>query len=514
MEVRKGKCIWCERTYAVKDSTASNRERYCSEGCEAERRLACKECRAWCREIGEVADKLRDEYELGEDETCFGYNNFVNLDRQNLTYYPKSKRAYLAFKKRYQKWKTNHCWKESFWAWDEDSDESSGSSFFGGGGGDGGSSASGCFMAALKLIGIAVAVWIGWLVLKGCWNGMFHGGKDEVITEAAIMEKWEEHLEKRREAFDDGKPEKEVEAKGLRNYTWDEWQEKFRKEHETAKEPSAVKSSGEDVSIAQTEKEIGKQAQSTAKEIGDKAKGMWQSITSAKEEKNTEAEAKANVEAEAKAKAEAEAKAKAEAEARAKAEAEARAKMEAEVRAKVEAEVRAKAEKEAEARAKLEAEVRAKVEAEAKAKAVAEARTKAEAEAKEKEDIVEDATDDVVGGQQDGTVRKKPSKDSKGIVTTVQGKGKTKDAALRYAIRQAVFRTVGTWVGSKTRIDENREALKAQMTTLTEDDVSKFEVLETQQQDGMIVLKVKVYVSKKKIAPKFAAIFPDVFGND
>ena len=74
----------------------------------------------------------------------------------------------------------------------------------------------------LKLIGIVVAVWIGWLVLKGCWNGMFHGGKDEVITEAAIMEKWEEHLEKRREAFDDGKPEKEIEAKGLRNYTWDE----------------------------------------------------------------------------------------------------------------------------------------------------------------------------------------------------------------------------------------------------------------------------------------------------
>lgn len=505
MEVRKEKCEWCERLYAVMDSTASKRDKYCSEECETEYNRACEECDKWVNEISDAWHKMKEEYEPGEDESNPTFDGCCR-------YYPDNRRMYLAFKKRYQKWKTNHCWKESFWAWDEDSDESSGGSFFGGGGGDGGSSASGCFMAALKLIGIAVAVWIGWSVLKGCWNGMFHGGKDEVITEAAIMEKWEEHLEKRREAFDDGKPEKEIEANGLRNYTWDEWQEKFRKEHEAAKEPSAVKSSGEDVSIAQTAKEIGEQARSTAKEIGDKAKGMWQSVVSSKEEKSAETEAKAKAEAEARAKAEAEAKAKAEfeahakAEARAKAEAEARSKMEAEVRAKVETEVRAKAEKEAEARAKLEAEVRAKVEAEAKAKA--------EAEVKEKEDIVEEATDDVAGGQQDGTVRKKPSKDSKGIVTTVQGKGKTKDAALRYAIRQAVFRTVGLWVDSKTRIDESREALKAQMTTLTEVDVSKFEVLDAQQQDGMIVLKVKVYVSKKKIAPKFAKIFPDVFGNN
>lgn len=216
MEVRKGKCFWCERTYALKDSTASDREMYCSENCEAECKKAAKEYDKLWHEIVDEWHKYEADYEPEEDEDCPW--DWASYGSEFRTIKLHSRRKHLAFKKRYQKWKTNHCWKESFWAWDEDSDESSGGSFFGGGG-DGGSSASGCFMAALKLIGIAVAVWIGWLVLKGCWNGMFHGGKDEVITEAAIMEKWEEHLEKRREAFDDGKPEKEIEAKGLRNYT-------------------------------------------------------------------------------------------------------------------------------------------------------------------------------------------------------------------------------------------------------------------------------------------------------
>lgn len=63
-------------------------------------------------------------------------------------------------------------------------------------------------------------------------------------------------------------------------------------------------------------------------------------------------------------------------------------------------------------------------------------------------------------------------------------------------------------------MEDSRDAVNAQMATVTEDDVRKYEVLETQQQDGGLVLKVKVYVSKKKIAPKFAEIFPDVFGNE
>ena len=100
------------------------------------------------------------------------------------------------------------------------------------------------------------------------------------------------------------------------------------------------------------------------------------------------------------------------------------------------------------------------------------------------------------------------------LITGEKGKGKTKEAALRFAVRLAVFRAVYTWVDSKSRIDGSRDAIKAQMATVTEDDVRKFEVLDTQQEGGEIVLKVKVHVAKKKIAPKFVKIFPDVFGND
>lgn len=462
----------------------------------------------------------------------------------------------------------------------------------------------------LGLLILIALCWGGWRGYK--WLFGERGGS-EVITEAEIMEKWQEHLEKRREAFDDGKLEKEIEAKGLKNYTWDEWQEKFKKEHE-----AQAKQEGSDKTRAQ---EIGEQALSTAKDLGDKAKGLWQSIT-AKEEKDPEAElkrlnarlaelegrsnsdetsdaenigekyrehqrkrsellmsgltdnqldamgyvdytyngfkknyknikyktleeirqstaaptrpvaapakpaesvdiaAKAKAEAAERAKIEAEARAKAEAEARAKAEAEAKAKREAAIREKLEAKERMKTEAEAKARAraKAEADARARAEARAKAeaKAQAEARAKAEAAARAKAeaDKKDKMIEENVGKQQTGTDRPKASKDSKGIAIVVEGKGKTNDAAIRSAIHKAVFRAVSRWVDSKERMEENREEVKSVVTSLAEGDVNKFEVQETQRQDGGFVLKVKVYISKKKIAPKFEKVFPDVFGNN
>ena len=168
------------------------------------------------------------------------------------------------------------------------------------------------------------------------------------------------------------------------------------------------------------------------------------------------------------------------------------------------AEARAKAEMEARERARAEAEARAKARAEAEAKA--KARAKAEAEAKAK-------AEKPISGQQTGT-RRKASKDSKAIGVVVQGKGKTKEAALRSAFRQAVWKTVGTWVDSKTRIEENRAKVIAQVETITDADIRKYEIMDTQQQGDTIVVKVKVSVSKKQIAPKFAKVFPEVFGND
>ena len=284
MEVRKVKCEWCEKTYAVMDSTSSDRSTYCSEECEVEYQKAREECGGWIHELDDAWQKYKSEYVPGEDEK-YPYSGDTPV-----SYCPDNRRQYLAFKTRYQKWKSNHCWKKSFWAWDENS----GGSIFGGGGGGDGGGAGGLVMLVLKGIGILVAIWIGWAVIKGVWNGIFGGGGSEGITEAAIMEKWQEHLEKRRDAFDDGKPEKEIEAKGLRNYTWDEWQEKFRKEHESADKPKAEKKEllggGEDSAVKKA-KEIGDQAMSAAKGLGDKAKELWQNVI-AKEEKDPESELK------------------------------------------------------------------------------------------------------------------------------------------------------------------------------------------------------------------------------
>ena len=119
------------------------------------------------------------------------------------------------------------------------------------------------------------------------------------------------------------------------------------------------------------------------------------------------------------------------------------------------------------------------------------------------------------GGQQNANAASgRATKDSKGIRTTVQGKGKTKEAALKNVFRQAVWKTVNIWVDSKTRIDANRKDVIAIVETVTEADVGKYEVTSTEQKDGVFVVSAKVSVSKQKIAPKFAKLFPDVFGNE
>lgn len=55
-------------------------------------------------------------------------------------------------------------------------------------------------------------------------------GKNENPNDPAVkMEKWHEHLEKRRAAFAEGLPEEGVEARGFKNYTWEEWQAREKK---------------------------------------------------------------------------------------------------------------------------------------------------------------------------------------------------------------------------------------------------------------------------------------------
>lgn len=398
----------------------------------------------------------------------------------------------------------------------------------GGGSSSSGELPSGC----VKIVGMILA----FLVVCGILGMLFC--KNEDANDPAVkMAKWEEHLEKRRAAFAEGLSEEGVEARGLKNFTWEEWQN--RSKAKVAEKPAEKVEDISEKYRAHMNKRMSflnsghTDAEAHALGLDDYTfeafKQNYKNIKykTPEEIQQIEAEAKARAEAEAKANAEAvserraDSLARKEAEAKARAEASARAKAEAENKRLAEKLARKEAEEKARAReqvrAKMAAEARAKAEAESKRRAEmqarknAEAKARAEAEARAK---VKAESGAAAGESQDGQARKKASKDSSGIAISVEGKGKTKDAALRSAIRRAVFRTVSTWVGSRSRMEESRDAVNSQMATVTEDDVRKYEVLETQQQDGGFVLKVKVYVSKKKIAPKFAKIFPDVFVND
>ena len=390
----------------------------------------------------------------------------------------------------------------------------------------GGSSSSGELPSgSVKIVGMILA----FLVVCGILGMLFC--KNEDANDPAVkMAKWEEHLEKRRAAFSEGLSEEGVEARGLKDFTWEEWQN--RSKAKVAEKPAEKVEDISEKYRAHMNKRMSflnaghTDAEAHALGLDDYTfeafKQNYKNIKykTPEEIQQIEAEAKARAEAEAKAKAEAESERRAdslarkEAEAKARAEASARAKAEAENKRLAEKLARKEAEEKArvreQARVKMAAETKAKAEAAAKAQAEAEGKAKAEADAKSNVSV---GSEDSVSGQQDGD-KHKPSKDSNGIRIVVQGKGKTKDAAVRWAIRDAVWKTVGTWVDSKARIQENHDKVVAQVKTITEADVAKFEVVDTQMQDGGYVVKVRVSVSKKKIAPKFAEIFPDVFGND
>ena len=354
----------------------------------------------------------------------------------------------------------------------------------GGGSSSSGELPSGC----VKIVGMILA----FLVVCGILGMLFC--KNEDANDPAVkMAKWEEHLEKRRAAFAEGLSEEGVEARGLKNFTWEEWQN--RSKAKAAEKPAEKVEDISEKYRAHMNKRMSflnaghTDAEAHALGLDDYTfeafKQNYKNIKykTPEEIQQIEAEAKARAEAEAKAKAEAVSERRAdnlarkEAEAKARAEASARAKAEAENKRLAEKLARKEAEEKArvreQARVKMAAETKAKAEAAAKAQAEAEGKAKAEADAKSNVSV---GSEDSVSGQQDGD-KHKPSKDSNGIRIVVQGKGKTKDAAVRWAIRDAVWKTVGTWVDSKARIQENHDKVVAQVKTITEADVAKFEVV-------------------------------------
>lgn len=83
---------------------------------------------------------------------------------------------------------------------------------------------SGCSAVLGKLVtGILL---LGLIVIYA----MIFGPKEENVNDKEqMMELWGEHLEKRCAAFAEGLSEESVEARGLKNYTWDGLQAKWAK---------------------------------------------------------------------------------------------------------------------------------------------------------------------------------------------------------------------------------------------------------------------------------------------
>ena len=342
--------------------------------------------------------------------------------------------------------------------------------FESGGGSDSSSSSSGGGFANSLMGNVIAGVVLVLLLIIVI--GIIFGKNEDANDPAVMMEKWEEHLEKRRAAFAEGLSEEGVEARGLKNYTWDEWQAKLKPQ-----EKPIVKETKETTSLVQLYREymnkrrelLSSKSSQTVDEIGyedltyDEFKARFK-------DKDAEAELK---------------------------------KLNARI---------AELERVGKPNDRQSPVTSAAVPAASGThpKATVNPRAQVARPRASTTPAAPKVVPDVGNGQQNG-IDYKSSKDSKRIAITVQGKGKTKDAAIRSAIRQAVWKTVGTWVDSKSRIQENRDKVVAQVETITEADVPKFEVIDTQEQNGGFVVKVRVSVSKKKIAPKFAKVFPDVF---
>ena len=106
---------------------------------------------------------------------------------------------------------------------------------------------------------------------------------------------------------------------------------------------------------------------------------------------------------------------------------------------------------------------------------------------------------------------KPATKDSKGIITTVNGRGGTREVAELNAYRGALWNVLRTYIGEETR-KNNEKAIKARLRRL--DNFSlKHEILEVRQENGTCVVKMKVWVGKRYLAEIFADIFPSEFAD-
>jgi len=102
------------------------------------------------------------------------------------------------------------------------------------------------------------------------------------------------------------------------------------------------------------------------------------------------------------------------------------------------------------------------------------------------------------------------TKDQSVVVVTVTGKGETKEEAKKAAFRAAVERAVGVWVDAES-IMKNSELLKDRVNSISNADIKRCETLEESKSSGLYICKIKAWVEKKAIAPKFQSVFPAAF---
>lgn len=332
------------------------------------------------------------------------------------------------------------------------------------------SSEGGPIQAILGLLILVAMVWGGWIGIKSLWN-WWSGGESAVVTSEMMLEGWENHLKERCAAFEDGLCERDVDGKGLVNYTWGEWQEKCNREKVSSK-PNYV---------AGKAKDIGEQMSAAAKGLGDKAKSVIQGFVSP----NLECGQTKCVDLE---------------------------RSESE-QVSVRATEGGRAQKSETSKPAMQLDE--KLEPVAPGGALQRSMAPL-VESPKPVALPEEGSKPVASGGDaaNGNDKRRASADSKKIATHVQGTGKTRDDALSSAFRLAVYRCVGIWVGSKPRMNEKRDELIAIQKTITQADIARFEIENTEEKDGLVVVKAKVSVSKKQIAAKFAKVFPDVFGNE
>lgn len=103
------------------------------------------------------------------------------------------------------------------------------------------------------------------------------------------------------------------------------------------------------------------------------------------------------------------------------------------------------------------------------------------------------------------------SKDQSVVVVTATGKGETKEEAKKAAFRAAVEKAIGAWVDAESRMEKS-ELLKDSVNSISNGDIKRCETLdERRESSGLYACKIKAWVEKKAIAPKFKKVFPAAF---